>query len=183
MGALPLSVLFSTDRPEAPLVAVFSGASSSGRPTRIPGDLLLLSKGVLSRVFFGPAGLRSKRKGQPTVPRRDFLSVHSSKSPSLVSLHRLCISRLPVAGCNSRFLFQRRVRNRRGITCPAGKYRPADSLHFFMPLPSSPGGRKARLLLLHVVWPYASRCVAVAWRLEWTPHALCMDESHFSGSS
>src|SRR5882724_7994438 len=84
VGAVSFAVLFTADRSAASLVAVFSGAVDSGGPAGIPGDLLLLSQGVLPRVFSRSTGLRSRRACEPTLQRRDQVSVHPAKSTPLL---------------------------------------------------------------------------------------------------
>src|SRR5271163_1881318 len=143
MGTLPLSFLFSTDRSPSPLVALFAGAFGSGGATRIPRNLLLLPQGVLPGILPRSTGLRSERRRQAEVPWRNRISLHSAKSPSLVSLSRNRLSRLSLAGRDSRILLCGRIWHRRRLSDTAGKHRPAHPLHLFLPFAASPRGRKA----------------------------------------
>jgi len=51
MGAVSFSLLFASDRPPSSVVAVLSGAVDFDLAFGIPGHVLLLSKGLLSRFF------------------------------------------------------------------------------------------------------------------------------------
>src|SRR5437868_11869106 len=100
VGTLSLTVLLSADRPTTSLVAIFPGTFDPGRPARIPCNLLLLPKGILSSILPASPRLRGKRRRQRSVPRRDSFSVHSAKPPSLVPLPCVGISRRPLVGRN-----------------------------------------------------------------------------------
>src|SRR5260370_570218 len=128
---------------DSSVVAVFPGHFDPRRAAAVPRNLLLLSKGILSGVLPSSPGLCGKRRRQGDVPRRDSLSLHSAKPSSLVSLSCIGVSLLPLVGRHSRFLLPGWIWNWRGLACPAGKYRAAHPLHVLLPLPASPGGRKA----------------------------------------
>ena len=168
--------------PAAPLVAVLSGTSDSGRAARdFAAPATTIERPTIGRSSWIHRLARWAKEASGRIAARlAFRSFCKTSIAGFFTLH-WCYLVFLVAGRNSRFLFSGWVWHRRGLACPAGKYRPAHSLHLLLPLAASSGGRKARLLLLHVVWPRASHCVAMAQRLEWTPHALCMDESYFSG--
>ncbi len=74
VGTLPLPVLLSADRPEIITGGGFSSTIDSGWPARIPRDLLLLPKGLLSSILpASPAcavseGGRGSYRGETSFP-------------------------------------------------------------------------------------------------------------------
>ena len=91
-----------------------------GGPTRISRYLLLLPQSVLPRIFPRSAGLCGERTKRAPIPRRNRVSIHSSKPPSLLFLPRDPVSLFPLVRRHSRLLFPGGIWNRRRLARDAG---------------------------------------------------------------
>ena len=64
MGAVPFSLLLTSDWPPSSVVAVFSGVTDPGLAFGIPGHVLLLPEGLLPGFFLDPPACAVSEHGK-----------------------------------------------------------------------------------------------------------------------
>src|SRR5882724_10361785 len=151
VGAVSFAVLFTADRSAASLVAVFSGAVDFGGPAGIPGDLLLLPKGLLPRVFSRSTRLRCGRACQPAIQRRNEISVHSTKPTPLLSVFGHPVSGFFVARRSAGLSLRRTLWYWTWHAGLAAERHVAFDLHALVPFVAASGRRKIGLLFVRNV--------------------------------
>jgi hypothetical protein len=105
-------------------------------------------KAYYRAFFFDPPACAVSEGRKTPLPGGDCVPVSSAKSPSLLSLCGVHLSRLSLARRVPRFLFFRTHRSGDRLPRAALQRNPSDSVRTLLPLAPPPGGRNARLLFL-----------------------------------
>src|SRR6267142_5630053 len=139
LGALPLALLFTADRPEASLVAILAGTVDSRWTSRLSRDLLLLPQSVLPSVFPRSARLCRRRASPPQLSRGNCVSFHPPERPSLLFLSRGSVHHFSLVRRHPRFLFRGPFWDWCRHAVPDDQRFPSFALHIFLPFapPSS----------------------------------------------
>src|SRR6266481_387966 len=142
LGALPLALLFTADRPGASLVAILAGTVDSRWTSRLSRDLLLLPQSVLPRVFPRSARLCRWRVAPPQLSRGNRVSFHPPERPSLLFLSRGSVHHFSLVRRHPLFLFRGPFRNWCRHARPDDQRFSPFALHVFLSFAPPPSWRQ-----------------------------------------
>ncbi len=142
------------------MVALVTCVVDSGCAIGLSGDLLLLSKSLISRISSHATLLRRHRADGRKIQRRKKVPLHSAKSASVFSLSGAFVHRYFGLRRGQSFLFRRRLWHRRWILGHDGECGSVVVLHIFLPFIAAFGWRQAGLLFVRCGWRSALQGLA-----------------------